>query len=51
MKYDLIVIGGGPGGYVGAERAATPAFPFCLLKRESWAESVLMRDAYHLNHC
>ncbi|MFR4222558.1 MAG: FAD-binding protein [Akkermansia sp.] len=29
MQYDLIVIGGGPAGYVGAIRAAQLGNPWC----------------------
>lgn len=29
MQYDLIVIGGGPAGYVGAIRAASWGNPWC----------------------
>ena len=35
--YDLIVIGGGPGGYLAAERAAHAGLKTLLLRRTLWA--------------
>ena len=35
--YDLIVIGGGPGGYLAAERAAHAGLKLCFLRRTLWA--------------
>ena len=32
MIFDLIVIGGGPAGYIGAERAGRQGLTRCLLK-------------------
>ena len=34
MEYDVIVIGGGPGGYVGAIRAAQLGLKVCIIERE-----------------
>ena len=33
-NYDVIVIGGGPGGYVGAIRAAQLGLKVCIIERE-----------------
>ena len=33
-RYDLAVIGGGPGGYVGAIRAAQLGLRVCIIERE-----------------
>ncbi|MDO4547973.1 MAG: dihydrolipoyl dehydrogenase [Clostridia bacterium] len=35
MMYDLIVIGGGPAGYLGAERAASAGMSVCLFEKNS----------------
>jgi len=36
-KFDLLVVGGGPGGYMCAERAAQGGLKVCLLRKERWA--------------
>ena len=33
-KYDIIIVGGGPGGYVAAIRASQLGFTVCLIERE-----------------
>ena len=33
-RFDLAVIGGGPGGYVGAIRAAQLGLKVCIIERE-----------------
>ena len=33
-RYDLAVIGGGPGGYVGAIRAAQLGLKVCIIEKE-----------------
>lgn len=38
MQYDLIVIGGGPAGYVGAIRAAQMGKTVACVERDGWGE-------------
>ena len=45
-SYDLAVLGGGPGGYVAAIRAAQLGKKFVSLRRIGWEESVLIGAAY-----
>ena len=40
MVYDLIVIGGGPAGYLAAERAGKEGFKVLLVEKDSSAEFV-----------
>ena len=36
MKFDIAIIGGGPGGYTAAEKAAKAGRSFCS-RRKTWA--------------
>lgn len=48
MDKDIIIIGGGPGGYVAAIRAAQLRLRFVLLKRINWEEPALTEAAFQL---
>lgn len=43
MKYDIVIIGGGPGGYVGAIVAAQHGFKVALVERDSLGGTCLNR--------
>jgi ribulose 1,5-bisphosphate synthetase/thiazole synthase len=45
-KYDIIVIGSGPGGYVAAIRAAQLNFKVAVVERESLGEYALIGVVY-----
>ena len=49
-KYDLIVIGGGPAGYVGAIRAAQLGKRVACVEKERLVELASTGDVYRQNH-
>ena len=46
MKYDLIVIGGGPGGYVAAIRAAQTWNKYCVDRRPGTGRYMFKQGMY-----
>lgn len=49
--YDLIIIGGGPGGYVAAERAGKAGLSVALFEKKTWEASASMKAAFPQRPC
>ena len=50
-KYDLIVLGSGPGGYVTAIRASQLGLKTAIVEKESLGGVCLNWDVYQLKRC
>ena len=51
MSYDVIVLGGGPGGYVAAERAGQAGLKTLLIEQRAWAAPASTRAASPARSC
>ena len=49
-KYDLVVLGSGPGGYVTAIRASQLGLKTAIIEKEVWVVFALIGDVSQLKH-
>lgn len=51
IQYDLIIIGGGPGGYEAAAHAAKHGLKTLLIENIDWVGPVLIPDVFRPKPC
>ena len=50
-EFDVVILGGGTGGYVAAIRASQLGLKTAVVERKSSEVHVCIKDVFHLKHC